>query len=352
MKLFIITAFLINNILSVHYLLNARRPPPPSPLPPYKIPPPASPAPFQPPFPPGVPLNACKTFIPNLCDRLYEPNYFDVNCYSNEDPYGGLGCNAGGLICCRFCEFSHYKSVPCILSPSLPPRPPPPPSSPPSPPPKNPLIMPIGDPIIEPDKSKVNFHMRIDSDIESVDKNKIELNIFKMFNRYVSRQFIKINFRPGSLIVDVSILTNTSIVENTSHIIETFTPIELSNSLNITVVELTPPLIVNYHEEIEDFNKEDDLIKYYGLGILLMILFVCIGYVCYRTDYKYNNKDDLDLTVKNTKEKNSKTIEINFDLNRLSGIEKCNETKLFQNSYRDNNLDRTSTTNINRSFDC
>ena len=88
----------------------------------------------SPSFLPGIPNDACKIFIPKLCNTLIEPNYFDINCYSRDDVYGNLGCNAGGTICCRFCEFGHYKNISCIKSPSLPPLPYFPPKSPHYPP--------------------------------------------------------------------------------------------------------------------------------------------------------------------------------------------------------------------------
>ena len=42
-----------------------------------------------------------------------EPCYFDARCNKGGDPYGGLGCNAGGHATCRFCGFGNYLQIPC-----------------------------------------------------------------------------------------------------------------------------------------------------------------------------------------------------------------------------------------------
>lgn len=311
MRLLILTTFLINNILGYHYSFNNRRPPPPSPYPPEnKNLEPSSPPPVQPPFPPGVPLNACKTFIPNLCDSLFEPNYFDKNCFSNDDLYGGLGCNAGGLICCRFCEFSQYKEVPCIKSPNLPPFPPPLPSLPPSPllppftpPPNNPLIIQLPDKVINPDNAKINFHMRIRSTIESFDKTKFISKFKNIFKREFNPKKIKLYLRPGSLILDISITTNLSIVENTSKFMTTFTPNVLSEKLNISIIEISTPQIITFTED-----KKFKLNKvYYFIPLLILFLvLISLFYKKYRTKKKLYNSDCRLSGLENYKKNNSR----------------------------------------------
>ena len=42
-----------------------------------------------------------------------EPCYFDGRCTMGGDPFGGLGCNAGGHASCRFCGFGNYLQIPC-----------------------------------------------------------------------------------------------------------------------------------------------------------------------------------------------------------------------------------------------
>merc|ERR1712187_381832 len=42
----------------------------------------------------------------------HEPVFFSPECL-----YGGLGCNALGLTCCRFCGFGVFAEIPC---PSIP----------------------------------------------------------------------------------------------------------------------------------------------------------------------------------------------------------------------------------------
>ena len=45
---------------------------------------------IAPPAPPNLPNNIC-SFYPNYCYLLYEANYYDKNCFTDNDPYGGLG---------------------------------------------------------------------------------------------------------------------------------------------------------------------------------------------------------------------------------------------------------------------
>ena len=48
------------------------------------------------------------------CASKSEPCYFDARCARPWiDPYGGLGCHAGGHIGCRFCGFGGFKGIPC-----------------------------------------------------------------------------------------------------------------------------------------------------------------------------------------------------------------------------------------------
>lgn len=327
MKLFLFLTVTLDMTVGTHfYKLFKNKPPPPSPSPPppYKNPSPTNPSPSYPPHPPGVPLNACKIFIPNLCDSLLERNYFDVNCYSNDDPYGGLGCNAGGLICCRFCEFSQYKSVPCILSPSQPPLSPPPPSPPPSPPPKNPLIIPIGDKIIDPNKAKINFHMRIESDIETFNIKIFEERFFKVFKRIIPYNQVKFNFRPGSLLVDVSIITNITLLENTSSFIDTISSNDLSEELNVTIVEMTPAIV-------EKYNYDNIIIQYnydsiYILIIILSSLFILFLTCCIKYTKNFNKKEKQKL-----KQKQIDTLNIN----RLSGLAIYNSNLETQKNFYD-----------------
>lgn len=54
------------------------------------------------------------TSAAGTCAATSEPCYFDARCKPGaSDPYGGLGCNAGGHTVCRFCGFGAYKGVPC-----------------------------------------------------------------------------------------------------------------------------------------------------------------------------------------------------------------------------------------------
>ena len=170
--------------------------------------------------------------------------------------------------------------------------------------------------------------MRID-DIESINKINVKKKIFNIFDRYISKQFIRVNFRPGSLIVDVSIVTNITLTENTTNIIDHISKDEMSNVLNLTVVELSPPIIEVYQEEINN----SDMGKYYIIGIVLMLFCFCIAYICYKYDYSCNNKKDLDLNRDNysNNNNNKKNKEV-YNINRLSGVSKYNETILFENT--------------------
>lgn len=275
-----------------------------------------------PPAPPNLPHNIC-SYYPNHCYLLHEPNYYDKNCFSNNDEYGGLGCNAGGLICCRFCEFNQYKDVPCIKSPSLPPLPPPSPLTPPSPspppsppPPNNPLVLPIKDIVINPDKAKVHLHMRIQSTIESFNKRNFVKKFRKIFRHSISPDNILVFVRPGSLILDISVTTNVSIVDNTSYFMETFTPTLLSEELNMTVTEISEPEIIKYKENFFDYTE------YIYLAIPISLLLFLIT-ICFYKKYMKIKKQNLE-----------KQIQISKEFNRLSGLE----------SYRAKNIQEISTT--------
>ena len=54
------------------------------------------------------------------CAGPEEPCFFDARCLGEtEDPYGGLGCNAGGHFGCRFCGFGDYVEVECPAPPGV-----------------------------------------------------------------------------------------------------------------------------------------------------------------------------------------------------------------------------------------
>jgi hypothetical protein len=269
---------------------------------------------ISPPAPPNLPSDIC-SYYPNYCYLLDEPNYYDKNCFSQNDPYGGLGCNAGGLICCRFCEFSQYSSVPCIQSPSLPPYPPPLPSLPPSPspppsppPPNNPLVIKIDDKVIRPDKAKVKIHMRIRSTVESFNKPKFISDFRHIFKRSISPDNIKIRIRPGSLILDISVTTNLTIVENTTSFVESLSPDILSKELNISVSEVSDPEIILYEPEVED--------HVYIIAISFLLVTAVIYYII-KYIYKIYNK------------KKEKKTELFKSDTRLSGLEE------FKQQYTD-----------------
>ena len=207
-------------------------------LPPRPPLPPKYPLPLMPPLPP----KPCGIIIPNYCDSLIEKNYFDQNCYSYNDYYGNLGCNAGGLRCCRFCEFGYYENISCILSPSSPPIPPTQPI-----PPNNPLVVPIKNIYIPPKKSIIRFNIRIDSVIETFNINMFKKRLQKTLHRSILLKNIRLRVRAGSLIVDIIILTDDKIAKNTVKTIENMTPTALSNVLNVTVAEFSNPIIENHH---------------------------------------------------------------------------------------------------------
>ena len=90
--------------------------PPPS-FPPLSPPPPSSP-PLEPPDAPPPPLapSCGSTIATATCTgNSEELCYHDPRCaYPDTDPYGGLGCNAGGVkSTCRFCGFGIFAEVIC-----------------------------------------------------------------------------------------------------------------------------------------------------------------------------------------------------------------------------------------------
>lgn len=54
------------------------------------------------------------TTATGTCAAPSELCFFDARCAAGEnDPYGGLGCSAGGHVGCRFCGFGNYLDIPC-----------------------------------------------------------------------------------------------------------------------------------------------------------------------------------------------------------------------------------------------
>ena len=288
--------------------------------------------PFQPPsLPPPFAPKPCRTIVPNYCDSLVESHYFDVNCYSYYDIYGNLGCNAGGLKCCRFCEFGHYINISCIESPTSPPPSPYPISPPPLPslpPPLNPLIMLM--PIIKlpPKSSKIEFNMRIASTIEAFDKNKFKRNLLTKLDKSISYKNILLRVRAGSLIVDIIILTNISIAQNTSNIIINMTPEILSNTLNVSVIEVSEPTIVNSESQY-------NILSWVYLLPLFLVLYL---------SYKLKNN-----TKNNT---NKKTEKANKDSeNKLDGVACLNTYKKYHNSNTNiDSFDENSDVNFGKQY--
>jgi hypothetical protein len=71
-----------------------------------------SPPPPSPPLPSSPAL--CSDVPEATCAGLDETCIHDARCLDiPSDPHGGLGCGAGGVVACRFCEFGTYASVPC-----------------------------------------------------------------------------------------------------------------------------------------------------------------------------------------------------------------------------------------------
>lgn len=224
--------------------------------------PPAPPMPPAPNAPPHSP-RPCSTVPAKSCDSLVESNYFDITCHAHDDMYGGLGCNAGGLKCCRFCGFGNYKKISCFKSPAPPPAPP-----------RNPLIMPIEDIYIPPKKSKIEFNIRINSEIEVFDKMRFKRKLRKVFNEKISYEHIILRVRPGSVIIDVILLTNASIADNTTSIIDNMTPATLGVALNETVIELSSPIVVNNDQ---DENLNAPTYSMFPLFMLSMTATLCMS---------------------------------------------------------------------------
>lgn len=266
-------------------------PPLSPPLPPF---PPLLPPPPSPPAPPLSP-RPCAHIVHNLCDGLVEPHLFDTNCYAHNDVYGNLGCNAGGIQCCRFCGFGNYENISCIQSPSMPPLPP-----------RNPLIMPIVDVYIPPEKAKIEFNIRIGSSIEEFDENKFKKKIRNVFRNRILTKDIKYRIRPGSLIIDVLLITNNSMTEEAFEILDTMTPSTLGVVLNESVIELSEA-IVETHRPVEVFIEKEDIT--YPLFMLSIIIVSCSG-VCFYCCYKKLKRviRDTDIFMKETS--SNKNVEL------------------------------------------
>ena len=65
----------------------------------------------------GPPATACRAEGPEArpaCGQPDQPCFLDNRCSTTDDPYAGLGCNAGGKgINCRYCGFGGYAAIPC-----------------------------------------------------------------------------------------------------------------------------------------------------------------------------------------------------------------------------------------------
>ena len=276
-------------------------------LPPYPfIPPTSPPLPPTPPCyprpptapPPSLPPRSprpCGTIIPNYCSKLVEKNYFDEDCFSYTDPFGNLGCNAGGLKCCRFCEFGYYENISCILSPSLPPYPP-----------KNPLSLPTEKIFIPPKKSKIVFNVRIDSVIETFNRNIFKRRLLRKLHRSISISNIILRIRPGSLIVDVIILADDSVADTTMHIIENMTPKTMSDVLNISVAEFSAPIIENDKSE---YMKNNLLIIMFILCVVSLFCIIVV-IICNYKKLKKNVKKIIKLPSKTQTRQVTKQTEL------------------------------------------
>lgn len=77
--------------------------------------------PPSPPTPPPQP--ACQASVAlGSCAGPSEPCFYDPRCLATStevDPYGGLGCEAGGHEGCRFCGFGLYGDVACPVDPAV-----------------------------------------------------------------------------------------------------------------------------------------------------------------------------------------------------------------------------------------
>ena len=99
--------------------------PPPTPVTPPPLLPPALPPLTSPPLPfsPAPPLvstpappSPCQREVAlAVCAGPSELCFHDPRCSSGDDPFDGLGCNAGnGDKNCRFCGFGNFTAIPCV----------------------------------------------------------------------------------------------------------------------------------------------------------------------------------------------------------------------------------------------
>jgi len=76
-------------------------------------------SPISPPLPlpvPAAPQLPCAQYAAAVCAGPNEPCFLDERCSSAAtDPFGGLGCGAGGWERCRFCGFAQYDGIECPL---------------------------------------------------------------------------------------------------------------------------------------------------------------------------------------------------------------------------------------------
>tara|TARA_Y100000591_G_C21851514_1_gene711994 strand:- start:508 stop:1989 length:1482 start_codon:yes stop_codon:yes gene_type:complete len=305
-------------------------------IPPTPTFPPSPPSPPSPPPPPAPPMapKPCRNSMPNNCYLLTESNYFDENCYATDDTYWNLGCNAGGLKCCRFCEFGNYRNIPCIESP------PPPPSPPSPPPPKNPLSVRVDNIFIKPDDSIIELNMRLNTQIESFEEDKFKVKfqekIFRTSRRRLRLNDIILRLRPGSVIVDIAIITDTVNLENTTAAIEAIPQEEFSEALNVTIIEMTEPTVIEYDPNIHDESivnansglqtGENNKSSIYLIVIGIIFMSICAAIKAFKVYRKLKNN----IIIRN------KNIETDV-LSHLDGVE---HFKSYELSKKDKNINQ------------
>ena len=92
--------------------------------------------------------------------------------------------------------------------------------------------------------------------INSFDENKFKIKfqekIYQKSKRIILLHDIVLRLRPGSIIVDIAIITDTFNLENTTAAIEAIPQEEFSEALNVTIIEMTAPTIIEYDANIHD----------------------------------------------------------------------------------------------------
>lgn len=181
--------------------------PPPSPPPPPPLLPPPSTPPGEEPLP-------CTAIVGAACAGPDEPCYRDERCSPTytDDPFGGLGCGAGGHGLCRFCGFGLYLEVQCP-------------------------------------RDLIAFEVIVSGTVETFDEAAYASSLAALVG--VAVDDIALTVTPASVAVIAVITTNATAARVAiTATLHALTPASASSALAVAVIGLVPPIVTSEAEQL------------------------------------------------------------------------------------------------------